>query len=944
MRNFLLLLLSFIILTRVSSQTQPYWQQQANYSLRVQLDDILNSIDGYEQIVYTNNSPDTLHFIWFHLWPNAYKDDKTAFSEQMLRNGRTDFYFANDEDRGYISNLSFKVNDVKADTQQHPQYIDIVKVLLPQPLPPGQSATITTPFHVKLPFNYSRGGHVGQSYQLTQWYPKPAVYDSKGWHPIPYLDQGEFYSEFGNFDVQITLPQNYIVAASGQLQDTSEQRKLLEIAATKPSEQKNYIYYEERTQNRGAGSVSGMEELAPRSSSTNKTLHYQLTNALDFAWFASKQFMVLHDTVQLQSKTVDIFSFYPPWDAVNWKTSVRFAKAGLKYYDSHIGSYPYPIANIVSGPKVTPSGGMEYPSITLINVPGGGKSLDGVIAHELGHNWFMGALATNERDHPWMDEGMNTFYEQNYLKSRYAADSDWASLLDENLETSIIKNLENIHKDQPIELTSDSFTLANYELFVYKKTALWMERLRTQLGNDLFEKAMKSYYAQWQFRHPYPADFKQSIEAASNQHIDALYSDLYTTAAQRPTPVAPRKPLKLGFLFPAKNTDKYQYISVAPLLGYNAYDKLMVGGLIHNYQLPLSKFNFLVAPLYGTGSNRLNYYGRASYRILLQHGFFDNININTSVSSFSYAHINFSDSVYPAQYTLQFFKIDPTIRLNIRNKSITSSVRSFIQLKTFFINEGNYSSNAINIGTRTYDSSYQISTNRHLAQLRFNIEDYRKLYPYSADLTIDANEDFLRAGLTANYFFNYPSGKNAGLNVRLFAGKFFHLNQDNPYNTSQYFLTLTGPRGGEDYTYSNYFVGRTDFDGAKSQQLMERDGFFKVATDLQGEVGKTDNWLSAVNFTSSIPKIPFVKAFVDVGTYAEAWDVTNTGSHFLYDAGLQLSLLDNCVNVYVPFLYSKVYRDYYTSIFPGQSFAKSISFSIDIQRIKLYKLTKGIPL
>ena len=133
MRNFLLLLLSFIILTRVSSQTQPYWQQQANYSLRVQLDDILNSIDGYEQIVYTNNSPDTLHFIWFHLWPNAYKDDKTAFSEQMLRNGRTDFYFANDEDRGYISNLSFKVNDVKADTQQHPQYIDIVKVLLPQP-------------------------------------------------------------------------------------------------------------------------------------------------------------------------------------------------------------------------------------------------------------------------------------------------------------------------------------------------------------------------------------------------------------------------------------------------------------------------------------------------------------------------------------------------------------------------------------------------------------------------------------------------------------------------------------------------------------------------------------------------------------------------------------------------------------------------------------------
>ena len=944
MRNFLLLLLSISILTKASSQSRPYWQQQANYSLQVQLDDILNSIDGYEKMVYTNNSPDTLHFIWFHLWPNAYKNDKTAFSEQMLRNGRTDFYFANEENRGYISNISFKVNDVKADTQNHPQYIDIVKVKLPEPLLPGQNATITTPFHVKLPYNYSRGGHVGQSYQLTQWYPKPAVYDSKGWHPIPYLDQGEFYSEFGNFEVQITLPQNYIVAASGLLQDTSEQRKLLDIAATKPSEQKAYTYYEERMLNRGSGGGGSMEELAPRSSSTNKTLHYQLANALDFAWFASKQFMVLHDTVQLQAKTIDIFSFYPPWDAPNWKASVRYAKEGLKYYDAHIGSYPYPIASMVSGPKVTPSGGMEYPSITLINVPGGGKTLDAVIAHELGHNWFMGALASNERDHPWMDEGMNSFYEQNYTKSKYVEGTDWASSLDENLETSLIQNLEKIHKDQPIELTSDSFTMTNYGLFVYKKTVLWMERLRTQLGNDLFEKAMKSYYAKWQFRHPYPEDFKQFLEAASNQNIDNLFADLSTTAAQRQAPVVPSKPCKVGFLFPTKNTDKYQYISVAPLVGYNAYDKVMVGGIIHNYQLPLSKFNFLIAPLYGTGSNRINYYARASYRKLLPNGFFDNININSSVSSFSYAHINFSDPVYPAQYTLQYFKIDPTIRLNIRNKSIASSVRSFIQLKTFFINEGSYSSKAITVGTKTSDSSFATSTNRHLAQLRFNIEDYRKLYPYSADLTIDANEDFLRAGLTANYFFNYPRGKNNGLNVRFFAGKFFHFNQASLYSTSPYFLTLTGPRGGEDYTYSNYFTGRTDFDGSNSQQLMERDGFFKVATDLQGEVGKTDNWLSAINFTSSVPKLPFVKAFVDIGTYAESWEVTNTGSHFLYDAGLQLSLFDNCVNVYVPIFYSKVYRDYYQSIFPGKSFAKSISFSIDIQKIKLYKLTKGIPL
>ena len=960
MRNLILILLFLSVFIRSYSQKQTYWQQQANYSIQVQLDDILNSIDGYEKIVYTNNSPDTLSFIWFNIWPNAYKDDKTAFSEQLLRNGRTDFYFANEENRGYISHLYFKVNDIKADTEQHPQYIDVVKVKLPEPLAPGQSATITTPFHVKLPYNFSRGGHVGQSYQATQWYPKPAVYDSKGWHPMPYLDQGEFYSEFGNYDVQITLPSNYIVAASGVLEDTNELKKLLSIASDDPTLQTNYTYYKERLAKQKDFTSKGKEALAPRSSSTNKTLHYQLNNAHDFAWFASKQYLVAHDTVQLQSKTVDVFTYYPPWNYTNWKNSIGYAKAGLKYYDKHVGSYPYPTANVVGGPKAIESGGMEYPSITLISTQEGGKELDETIAHELGHNWFYGSLATNERDHAWMDEGINTFYQNNYTKGRYSPSSEV------QIELSIVKNLENIHKNQPIDLTSDSFTVNNYGLFVYEKTADWMEHLKQQLGSDLFEKSMKNYYSKWQFKHPYPADFKQSIEETSNKNIDGLYSQLFTTAAERLAPQTVRKPLRLTAFFPTKNTDKYQYISVAPMLGYNAYDNLMVGGIIHNYQLPLSKFNFLAIPLYAIGTNRINYYIRASYRILLNKGFFDNININSSVSSFSYEHVDVVDSPYYGHFNWQYLKIDPTIRLNIRNKHLTSPLIKFIQFKAFYIQEGAYNEafKVSNGDTSHYVNNIQ--TNRHLAQLRFNIENYRALYPYNADLTIDANETFLRAGLTANYFFTYPEGKNHGLNVRLFAGKFFHLTQNQQLYDSRYYLTLTGPRGNsstagaQDYTYSNYFIGRGESEGAYSQQLMERDGFFKVGTELQGDAitgtstGTTDNWLSAINFTGNIPNkinpltiLPFeipIKFFVDLGTYAEAWNVTNTGSHFLYDAGLQLSLFHNCANLYVPFLYSKVYRDYYQSIFPGQSFAKSISFSIDIQRLKLYQFTKGIPL
>lgn len=949
MRKLILIPLLLVFSFRSFGQQGNYWQQKANYSIQVQLDDILNSIDGYEKIVYTNNSPDTLRFIWFHLWPNAYKNDRTAFSEQLLRNGRTDFYFSNDEKRGYISNLSFKVNDVKADTQQHEQYIDVVKVKLPEPLLPGQTDTITTPFHVKLPYNISRGGHVGQSYQATQWYPKPAVYDRKGWHETPYLDQGEYFSEFGNYDVQITLPENYLVAASGALLDKDELGKLLNITSISPTLQSNFTYYQARAAKQNSLSPIAKELLVPRSKSTNKTLHYHLTNAHDFAWFASKQYVVEHDTVQLESKAVDVFSFYPPWNYEGWKQSIKFAKSGLKFYDKHLGSYPYSTATVVSGPEEIGSGGMEYPSITLISTKSGGKELDATITHELGHNWFYGALASNERNHPWMDEGMNTFYENEHINKKYKSSGET------NLETSVIQNLENIHKDQPIDLTSEAFTEANYGLFVYVKTSVWMDKLRQQLGNDLFEKSMKSYYVQWQFKHPYPEDFRQTITAESHQNIDSLYSLLFTTSAERPALPTTKKPIRLAAFFPMKNTDKYRYISLALILGYNAYDNLMVGGIIHNYQLPLSKFNFIAIPLYGTGTGSINYYARASYRIFLKEGIFDNININASASKFTYQHIDLSDSPYIGHFNWSYTKIDPTIRFNIRNKSITSTLNKFIQFKAFFIGEGSYNTFiSVNNGDTSYNTQ-STRVNRNLFQLRFNIQNYRALYPYNADLTIDANQSFLRAGLTANYFFNYPEGKKHGLNVRFFAGKFFHLNQDVLSYDDRYYLNLTGPRGYEDYTYSNYFVGRGDFDNLNSQQLMERDGFFKVGTEeLSQKVGKTDNWLSAINFTGNIPNkvnplaiLPFdvpIKFFIDLGTYAEAWQDNVTGSHFLYDAGFQISLFHSCANLYVPLLYSQVYKDYYQSIFPGKSFGKSISFSIDIQKIKLNEITKGIPL
>ena len=289
MKKIFFLLLTNGLLNTAFCQTDSYpvnyWQQQVNYTIDVSLNDTNNSLTGFENIEYINHSPDTLKYIWFHLWPNAYKNDKTAFSDQLLENGNTKFYFSGKDEKGYINRLDFKVNNITATVEDHPEHIDIVKIILPDPLPPNQKINITTPFYVKFPYNFSRGGHEGQSYQATQWYPKPAVYDSKGWHPMPYLDQGEFYSEFGSFEVNITVPENYVVAATGELQNAKEKDWLKNRASF------TWEPIQQKVKNT-SGQLNTTYQLFTLSAQEIKTLRYKQSNVHDFSCFADKRFIV----------------------------------------------------------------------------------------------------------------------------------------------------------------------------------------------------------------------------------------------------------------------------------------------------------------------------------------------------------------------------------------------------------------------------------------------------------------------------------------------------------------------------------------------------------------------------------------------------------------------------------------------------------------------------
>ncbi|MEO7307075.1 MAG: M1 family metallopeptidase [Ferruginibacter sp.] len=945
-RACLLLILFYCQLPTANCQlASSYWQQQVNYKIDVTLKDVDNTLDGFVKMDYYNNSPDTLYFIWIHLWPNAFKNDRTAFTDQTLENGSTAFYFSNNDKRGYINRLDFKVNGEVAKTEDHPQHQDIIKLILPKPIAPKSNAKIETPFHVKLPYAFSRGGHVDQAYWITQWYPKPAVYDRKGWHPIPYLDQGEFYAEFGNYEVQITLPENYVLAATGDLQSESEIQWL--------KNRKPFTREPKPKLKKKPGQKKQVEEPAVSSSSKTKTLLYKQDNVHDFAWFADKTYSVKTDTLQLPSgKIITANVFYYSEHSDVWNNSIAMIKRAILTKSKWLGEYPYNVVSVVDGGN---GGGMEYPTITLLDDGGSEKMLDFVINHEVGHNWFQGILGTNERTHPWMDEGLNTYYDNRYSLQQYGntnleilpIKSPFINKrMPDDIQHTILQTVTGIKKDQPIETSGEKFTILNYNMIAYTKTGDWMKLLEDELGREVFDKGMQTYYERWHFKHPYPEDLKKVMEEVSGKNLDATFSLLNKKGELKP---ATKKDIRFASFFSMKETDKHNYIFASPAIGYNFYDKLMLGVLVHNYTLPLNKFQFVIAPLYATKSKQLNGIGRLSYSL---YPGTNGQKFEIALAGATFSGDNFTDSTNTT-HAQRFSKIVPSLKYVFANKSPRSSMTKFIQWKTFLINEQglSFTRDTINqVDVITYPTE-----SRYVNQLRFVVENNRVLYPYKAELQVEQGEGFARLAFTGNYYFNYAKG--GGMNVRVFAGKFFYLGDKTfikQFETDRYHLNMTGPKGNEDYTYSNYFVGRNEFDKFSSQQIMMRDGGFKVRTDfLSDKVGRSDEWLAAANFTTNIPNainplavLPFklpIKAFIDIGTYADAWKKNAATGRLIYDAGLQLSLFNNILNIYFPILYSKVYKDYFKSTIPDKRFAKNIAFSIDLQNINLKKLVPQIP-
>ena len=502
------ILFSFIILTAGIVQAQnntSYWQQHVDYKMDVEMNVENFKYTGTQELVYTNNSPDTLNRVFYHLFFNAFQPDSEMNARlesvpdpdsRMTTNKGTK---ENPEIVSRISGLSedqigyLRVNNLTQDGKDlsYEEVGTVLEVELAEPILPGKKATFKMNFEGQVPEQIRRSGRnsaEGVALSMSQWYPKLAEYDFQGWHADPYIAR-EFHGVWGDFDVKITIDKDYILGSTGYLQNPQEI---------------GYGYEEEGSK-------------VKRKKGDMLTWHFKAPQVHDFTWAADPEY--IHDKLVAEDGTVLHFLYKDKKELKeNWKNLQPKTAELLKFYNEHIGPYPWDQYSVVQGGD----GGMEYAMLTLITGDRSFGSLVGVTAHEMAHAWFQHLLATNESKHEWMDEGFTS----------YISSEAENVVLEENKDNPHSGSyrgymyLANSGKEQPQTTHADRYAMnALYGAAAYSKGAVFLAQLGYIIGEENLAKTLNRYYDEWKFKHPTPNDFIRIAEKVSGAELDWYLMD-----------------------------------------------------------------------------------------------------------------------------------------------------------------------------------------------------------------------------------------------------------------------------------------------------------------------------------------------------------------------------------------------------------------------------------
>ena len=464
-----------------------YWQQHVDYKIEVDVNVETAQYEGKQRVVYTNNSPDRLVRVFFHLYFNAFQpgSEMDVHSRNIADPasrvmGRIEKL--EKKDQGYLSVYSIKQDGVEINSHVAGT---VLEVDLNKPIKPGESTVFDMAFLGQAPLIIRRAGKQnkeGVALSMAQWYPKLAEYDHEGWHASPYIGR-EFHGVWGDFDVKLTIDKSFVVGGTGYLQNPET------------------------------------VEMSSNKSTSKNTWHFIAPNVHDFTWAADPDY--IHDILEMEGGPKLHFYYkntLSEKQLENWKKLQPVTAKLMLFFNENIGTYPYDQYSVIQGGD----GGMEYGMCTLITANRSFESLVGVTAHELAHSWFQFVLATNESKHEWMDEGFTEYYCTQAEASIMGVD-----------EEVVFKSAYNRYRklalsglEQPQTTHADRFKFnASYGVSAYTKGSIFLRQLKHIIGAIAFDKAMKNYFSLGSFKHPTPNDFIRCAEKSSGAELDWYLTD-----------------------------------------------------------------------------------------------------------------------------------------------------------------------------------------------------------------------------------------------------------------------------------------------------------------------------------------------------------------------------------------------------------------------------------
>lgn len=976
------LFLGFILFHIGSSvNAQNYFQQKVDFDIKAKLDTLTRTLSAQCKISYTNNSSKALNEIYLHLWWNSHSDKQSAYADQKLERSSYDFHFGNDAFMGAYKDISINQNQNKLEFSYYNNNgkinRDIAIVKLDQPCLPGATIDIDIEYTLAIPYMYSRFGLHQGLYSFTQWYPKPAVFDKSGWHQMPYLDIGEFYYDFGDFNVILDVPGDMEIAATGT-------------------------------------------RIKLKSENGRKIEEFRAENVTDFAFFISPDLIRVSKVFETDDRTIELNVFRRELNQ-DWDNAMKYLERTIRFFEDNVGPYPYPQVSIVEGSDSS-SSGMEYPMITIIDHNSEEQVLDHLIAHEIGHNWFYGILASNEREYAWLDEGINTYFEEAYIRQHYSepvyeseipkAFRSRKSELD--LLSMIVLELQNSNRDLAVNTPSSQMDIFNYGVQSYQKMGWALEYLRSYLGEDVFNACVKSYYSEWAFRHPDPKAIQEVFEDVSSQKLDWFFDELLNTTKRFDyridrveatgqeirigvsqkgrlnipyhisvfdasdslifnkwfdglekdesivTAIYPDlqkadritinghvpfldtnrknnhyflrngvcKRHKLRFNFPVRTSDsRYYSVNWAPSLMMNGYDGLMTGIQFTNDVFPSGSFKYYANLGFGWNTHKPAGFFSVKKSFNSNSRKFRKWELGLDGKRFHYFD-------YPGAY-LKYQKLVPGVSIHF-----SRSIRQNYSIE--------YKAHLLEVDFDDFDESGVLTINKKsnlVHQLNFKSDWHHRLSQNSLMLRLEYDnyesiiekEHYLK--FAADFQSDIAIGENSRFDFRMF-GTYFILNsQRESSNYSDEFthgsFALSG-LGTNDYLYESYYFARSDRTGFFSRQIDVRDGGFKTSSGNISKTGKSNDWAIAVNLKSDVPigifKKLHLRPFLDmaiVSTKSVNNDPLQTA--FYYSGGIAIEFGD-FLGFYMPFFNSSEIDQFYN----GSSLLNRISFRLNLNKLNLW--------